>query len=42
MKIEKKLLPNSVVELIVEEDAKNIAKYRKDAIAEIEKNADIQ
>ena len=42
MKIEKNLLPNSIIELIVEEDTKNIAKYRKDAIAEIEKNADIQ
>jgi FKBP-type peptidyl-prolyl cis-trans isomerase (trigger factor) len=42
MKIEKKLLANSVVELIVEEDTKNIAKHRKDAIAHIEKTADIQ
>ena len=42
MKIEKKLLDNSVVELIVEEDAKNIAKYRKEALKNIEKNADIK
>ena len=42
MKIEKNLLPNSVVELIVEEDAKNISKFRKQAIEHIEKTADIQ
>ncbi len=42
MKIEKNLLANSVIELVVEEDAKNIAKFRKDAIAHIEKTADIQ
>ncbi len=42
MKIEKNLLPKSIVELIIEEDAKNIAKYRKKAIAHIEKNADIK
>ena len=42
MKIEKKILDNSVVELIVEESAENIAKYRKQAIEHIEKTADIQ
>jgi len=42
VKIEKKLLANSIVELIVEEETKNIAKYKKDAIKYIEKNADIQ
>ena len=42
MKIEKNLLANSIVELIVEEDAKNIAKYRKSAILHIEKTAEIQ
>lgn len=42
MKIEKNLLANSIVELVVEEETKNIAKYRKDAISHIEKNADIQ
>ena len=42
MKIEKKLLENSIVELIVEESAANIAKHRKEAIAHIEKTADIQ
>jgi trigger factor len=42
MKIEKKLLPNSIVELVVEEDAKWVTKYRKQALEHIEKNADIQ
>jgi hypothetical protein len=42
MKIEKNLLANSIVELIVEEDVKNIAKYRIDAINHLEKNADIK
>lgn len=42
MKIEKKLLENSIVELIVEESTENIAKHRKEAIAHIEKTADIQ
>jgi FKBP-type peptidyl-prolyl cis-trans isomerase (trigger factor) len=42
MKIEKKLLENSIVELIVEETTENISNYRKDAIAHIEKTADIQ
>lgn len=42
MKIEKNLLANSIVELVVEEETKNIAKYRKNAIEHIEKNADIQ
>lgn len=42
MKIEKKLLENSIVELIVEETAANIAKHRKEVIAHIEKTADIQ
>jgi FKBP-type peptidyl-prolyl cis-trans isomerase (trigger factor) len=42
VKIEKNLLANSIVELVVEEETKNIAKYRKDAISHIEKNADIQ
>ena len=42
MKIEKKLLPNSIVELIVEEDVENVAKYRKDALTYLEKNANIK
>lgn len=42
MKIEKNLLPNSIVELVVEEDAKNMGKYRKQALDYLEKNADIK
>lgn len=42
MKIEKNLLPDSVVELIVEEETQNIAKYRKFAIQYLEKSADIK
>jgi len=42
MKIEKNLLADSVVELIVEEDVKNIAKYRVNAIKHLEANADIK
>jgi trigger factor len=42
MKIEKKLLDKSIVELIIEDDAKNVAKSRKAAIAYLEKNAEIK
>lgn len=42
MKIEKKLLPNSIVELVVEEDVKGVAKYRKQALEHLEKNANIK
>lgn len=42
MKIEKNLLPNSIVELIVEEETQNVAKYRKQALNYLEKNADIK
>lgn len=41
MKIEKKLLPKSIIELTIEESADNIAKYRKKAITYLSKNADI-
>lgn len=41
MKIEKNLLENSVVELILEETAENIVKHRSKAIAHLEKNAEI-
>ncbi len=41
MKIQRNNLPKSIVELILEEDAKNVAKYRKQALANIEKNASI-
>lgn len=42
MKIEKKLLPNSIIELIVEEDIKNMVKYKKQALNHLENNADIK
>lgn len=42
MKIEKNLLENSIVELIIEEDSANIAQNRKKALAHLEKNADIK
>jgi len=42
MNIEKNLLPNSIVELIVEDDVKNVAKYRKEALAYLEKNTEIK
>jgi len=42
MKVEKKLLPNSRVELIIEESAENVAKFRKKVIASASKNADIK
>ncbi len=42
MKIEKKLLENSVVELIIEDSTENVAKSRKAALAYVEKNAEIK
>jgi FKBP-type peptidyl-prolyl cis-trans isomerase (trigger factor) len=42
MKIEKKLLENSVVELIIEDTTENLAKSRKAALAHLEKNAEIK
>ncbi|MFK7780379.1 MAG: trigger factor [Candidatus Gracilibacteria bacterium] len=42
MKIEKNLLPNSIVELVVEENINGVVKYRKHALAHLEKNADIK
>lgn len=42
MKIEKNILENSVVELIIEDSAENLAKSRKAAIAYLEKNAEIK
>jgi trigger factor len=42
MKIEKKLLEKSIVELIIEDDVKNVAKSRKAALAYLEKNAEIK
>ncbi len=42
MKVEKKMLPKSVVELIIEESAENVAKFRGKVIASASKNADIK
>jgi FKBP-type peptidyl-prolyl cis-trans isomerase (trigger factor) len=42
MKIEKKLLENSIVELIIEDTTENVAKARKSALAYLEKNAEIK
>jgi FKBP-type peptidyl-prolyl cis-trans isomerase (trigger factor) len=42
MKIERKDLENSIVELIVEDDVKNVAKNRKKVLANLRKNADIK
>ncbi|MCH2188817.1 trigger factor [Candidatus Gracilibacteria bacterium] len=42
MKIEKKSLEKSIVELIVEESVENVAKHRKKALAYMQENADIQ
>lgn len=42
MKVEKKNLENSQVELIIEESAENVAKHRKTVLAEASKQADIK
>jgi len=42
MKVEHKKINNSMVELTIEEDAKNIAKYRKKVLEDLRKNADIK
>lgn len=42
MKVEKKMLPKSVVELIIEESAENVAKFRKVVLKSAAKNADIK
>jgi len=42
MKVEKKILPASIVELIVEMDTKEVAKHRNKALNYLEKNADIK
>jgi len=42
MKVEKKMLPKSIVELTIEESAANVAKFRKTVIASASKNADIK
>jgi len=42
MKVEKKMLPKSIVELTIEESAENVAKFRSKVIASASKNADIK
>jgi hypothetical protein len=42
MKIEKKLLPKSILEFIIEEDVKNIARERKHVIDYLRNTADIK
>lgn len=42
MKVEKKMLPKSIVELTIEESAANVAKFRKEVISSASKNADIK
>jgi FKBP-type peptidyl-prolyl cis-trans isomerase (trigger factor) len=42
MKVEQKKLKNSIIELIIEEDAKKIAKFRNKAIENLRDNADIK
>jgi FKBP-type peptidyl-prolyl cis-trans isomerase (trigger factor) len=42
MKVEKKLLPASIVELIVEMDVKEVSKHREKALKHLEKNAEIK
>lgn len=42
MKIQRKNLPGSIVELTIEESKDKVAKYRKDAIEHLKKNANIK
>jgi len=42
MKVERKILPKSILELIIEEDAKNIARERKHVMEYLKNNADIK
>ncbi|MEA3387131.1 MAG: hypothetical protein U9Q66_01785 [Patescibacteria group bacterium] len=42
MKLKSKMIENSVIELIIEEETKNIAKFRKVAIDYLAKNTDIK
>ena len=42
MKATKKLLDKSIIELVIEENAKETTKYRKKALAYLEKNAEIK
>jgi len=42
MKIEKKILPNSLIEFVVEESAENVAKQRGKVFEDLRKNANIK
>ncbi len=42
MKVEKKMLPKSIVELTIEESAENVAKFRKEVLKSAAKNADVK
>lgn len=42
MKVEKKILPGSRVELIIEESTENVAAFRKKVISEASKHADVK
>lgn len=41
MKVEKKILPKSIVELVIEQSAENVAKFRKTVLAEASKHANV-
>lgn len=42
MKVEKKMLPKSIVELIIEESKENVAKFQSKVLSDLKKNADIK
>ena len=42
MKVETKRLPKSIIEFVIEEDTKNIAKERKSVIEDLKKNAEVK
>lgn len=42
MKVDKKVLPGSRVELIIEENAENVAKFRAQVIARAGKDANVK
>jgi hypothetical protein len=42
MKITKSSLPKSIIELVIEETAENVAKFRKKAINDLQQKAEIK
>ena len=42
MKVDKKILPKSIVELTIEDSKENVAKFRSKVITDLKKNADIK